>query len=106
MNHPVGIRGIMLGVGHHDNGCSLLVQLGQQVHDFRPVFGIEVSGRLVGKDQLGPCHDGTGNGNPLLLSPGKLLREVLDPVTNVHPVENRRDQFFFLRRLFLQVDQG
>lgn len=95
----------MLGVGHHDNSGSLLVQLGNRFMTSCPVFRIEVSGRLVSKDQLGPCHDGTGNGNPLLLSPGKLLREVLNPVTNVHPVENRRDQFFFLRRLFLQVDQ-
>ena len=46
----VGIVGIALRVGYHDDGGAFLVELFEQVHHFHAVFGVEVTRGLVGKD--------------------------------------------------------
>ena len=42
----------MPGVRHHDNGSALFVQFGQQSHHLRTVFGIQVTGRLIGSSLI------------------------------------------------------
>ena len=72
----VGIVGVALGVGYHDDGGAFFVELFEQVHHFHAVLGVEVTRRLVGKDNLGVGDDGTGNGDALLLSARELGRLV------------------------------
>ena len=38
---------------------------------------VEVPGRLVGEEELGAIDEGAGDGDPLLLAPGQLGREVV-----------------------------
>ena len=47
---------------------------GQKLHHFLAIGGVEIAGRLVGQDQLGPRHDGAGDGDALLLAARKLAR--------------------------------
>ena len=42
--------------------------------------GVEVAGRLVGEDDLGPAGERAGDGHPLLLAAGQLRRSVVEPV--------------------------
>ena len=55
-------------MGHHDDGGAFAVQLGQQLHHFLAVGGVEIAGGFVGQDQLGPGHHGAGDGDALLLA--------------------------------------
>ena len=41
------------------------------------VFGVEVSGGLVGEDDGGPVDEGAGDGDTLLLATGELLSAVI-----------------------------
>ncbi len=75
VDHPVGEARIVFGVCHHNNGGSFFVQFGQELHHFCSVLGVQVTGRLIGKDDLRIRNDSACNGHTLLLSSGKLLRE-------------------------------
>ena len=48
VDHPVGEARIVFGVCHHNNGGSFFVQFGQELHHFGSVFGVQVTGRLIG----------------------------------------------------------
>ena len=50
--YAVGIVGVVLGVGYHDDGGALLVQFAEQVHHLLAVLGVEVTRWLVGQDDL------------------------------------------------------
>ena len=64
----MGYLGIMLIMRYHDDGGALVVQLGKQMHYLGSILGIEVTRRLIGKDELGTEDHGTGNGYSLLLT--------------------------------------
>ena len=68
VDDALGVTGISLRVGDHYDGGALLVQLGEQLHYLQTILGVKVTRRLIGQDQLGVHHDGTGNGNTLLLT--------------------------------------
>ena len=56
----------------HDDGASVfLVQFVEQFHDFSSHLGVQVTGRLVGKDDVGIADDGTGDGDTLALAAGE-----------------------------------
>ena len=58
-------------MGHHDNGFTLLLIQGlQQVQDFIPGFAIQVTGRLIAKQQGRVCDDGTCDTGALLFTTG------------------------------------
>ena len=60
---------LFLVVGYHDNGATVfLVQFVEQIHDFGSHLGIQVTGRLIGKDDVGVADNGTGNGDTLALT--------------------------------------
>ena len=82
---------IMFVVGDHDNRGTFLVQFGEQMHHLCPILGIEVTRWLVGKDQLRTKHDGTSDGDTLLLTTGELVREVLGAMTNAHALHHHLD---------------
>lgn len=56
----MGYLGIMLIMRYHDDGGALVVQLGKQMHHLGTILGIEVTRRLIGKDELGTEDHGTG----------------------------------------------
>ena len=101
----MGLGRIFLGVGYHDDGCSLGVQFLQQVHHLFAILGVEVAGRLVGEDQLRSGHDGAGDGHPLLLTAGELLREVLGAVADGHALHDFRDLLLALGSGDVEIPQ-
>ena len=48
----------------------------QQLHDLPPGFQVELAGRLVRDQQARPASQRAGDGHPLLLAAGKLVRAV------------------------------
>ena len=64
----MGYLGIMLIMRYHDDGGALVVQLGKQMHYLGSILGIEVTRRLIGKDELRTEDHGTGDGYSLLLT--------------------------------------
>ena len=64
----MGYLGIMLIMRHHDDGGALMVKLSKQMHHFGTILGIEVTRRLIGKDELGTEDHSTGDGYSLLLT--------------------------------------
>ena len=96
---------IVLRVGHHDDGRTLAVQLRKQFHHLAAVLRVEVTRGLVGQDQLGVRHHGTGDGHTLLLSARELLGEVFGTVRNIHAAQDLVDTTLALGRLDAHVDQ-
>ena len=64
----MGYLGIMLIMRYHDDGGALVVQLSKQMHHLGSILGIEVTRRLIGKDELRTEDHGTGDGYSLLLT--------------------------------------
>ena len=60
VDHPVGEARIVFGVCHHNNGSSFFVQFGQELHHFGSVFGVQVTGRLIGEDDFRIRNNGHG----------------------------------------------
>ena len=80
MDHTVGPPAQILIVCDHDHGGLLLpVQFSQDPDDIFPHLTVQVAGGLIGQDDLGPAHHGTGDGHPLFLSAGQLGRVVTGP---------------------------
>ena len=88
IDHVLGVAGIALRVGHHQHGGALLVQLGEQLHHLQSVLRVEVTRRLVGKNQLRVHHHSTGDGHALLLSAGELLGEVVGAMRDGHAAQH------------------
>src|SRR5437660_2364412 len=73
----IGVAGGGRVVGDHDDGLAEIVdRLAQEAEQLRPRPGVEVAGRLVGEDGLGPGGQGPRHRHPLLLPPRQLGREV------------------------------
>src|SRR5216684_5139902 len=66
-------------VRDHDDGRAALVDLIEQIHDLARHERVEVSGRLVGQDQLRVRRQNAGDGYPLLLTARHLRRQMMQP---------------------------
>ena len=77
MNDPFRLPGYVIIVGNEHNGVARAVKFPENLHNFRTGFGIQIACRLIGKNQAGTGHNGPGDGYPLLLTAGKLRRQVL-----------------------------
>ena len=76
-----GLLGLRLVVGYHYDGAAvLLVELVKQVHDLDTHLGVQVTGRLIGEDDVGVTYDRTGDGHTLSLTTGKLRRKMAHTV--------------------------
>ena len=106
VDDALGVAGVLDGVGYHEDGGAFAVELGEEFHYLFAVLGVEVTGGLVGEDELGVGDDGAGDGYPLLLTSGELLGEVGGAVGDVHALEDVVDHLLALRGLDLHVDEG
>ena len=66
---------------HHQGGVVLAVETKQQFDHRLPGLAVEVAGGLVRQQQAGAGHEGTGNGDPLLLAAGEARRQVVQPLS-------------------------
>ena len=61
---------------HDDNCLSLLVQVAEDLHNLETGLAVEVPGRFIAEKDLRIIDQCPGNGDTLLLSPGKLVGTV------------------------------
>ena len=61
------------------------MEFAQELHHLLAVFGVQITGRLIGQNQFRIRYYGTGDRHTLLLSSGKLLGEMFGAVHDVHP---------------------
>src|SRR6185369_4540230 len=98
MNLPVGVARITRIVRYHTNGGALLVQLAQQLHYGFAVGRIEVSGRLVGKQNQRIARYGSRHGDALLLTARELTRKVLRAMGHSDALERIHHSLFAIGR--------
>ena len=67
-------------MGDEDDGAALMGEFAEEVEDELAGVGVEVSGGLVGEDNLGVVDEGACDGDALLLAAGELVGPVLDAV--------------------------
>ena len=77
---PVGMFGHLHVVGYQDNGMAVFVQVTEDGHHRLAARRIEGAGRFVGKNNAAAVHQGTADGNPLLLPARKLAGAMRQPV--------------------------
>ena len=78
----------------------------KQFHYFGTHLRIQVTGRFVGKDDLGITDNGTGNGNALALTAGKLCRKMTHAMTQTDLLKNLLCQFTTFGRSYMAIQQG
>ena len=87
------------------DGGSLLIQFAEQLHYLHTILGIEITRRLIGKDDARLAHHGTGDGNPLLLTARKLMRIMLGTMAQLHLSQYFEHALFALRLSHSEVFQ-
>ena len=75
-DHALCLLGKLLIVRDQNNRCAAFMQFMEQSHDVVSGFRVEVSRRLVGKQNGRIGCEGSCNGNTLLLSAGQFGRLV------------------------------
>src|SRR5690606_20675590 len=70
-----------------ERGADAPVELAHELHDHVPGAGIEVAGRLVGKEDAGPVGERPRQRHALLLAAGKLGRVMMFPAGQAHAGE-------------------
>ena len=63
--------GLVHEVGGQHDGDALAASSLTSSHTREPGLGVEPGARLVEEDDLGPAHDGAGEGEPLALAAGE-----------------------------------
>lgn len=92
-NQPMCHPGHLFVMCDHDDRSALrFIQLQKNIHDLTAHGAVQVAGRFVSQDDLRPAYNGPGNGHPLLLSSGKLGREMSYPVAETHFFQRSRRQ--------------
>ena len=83
-DHPVGPLGHRRVVGDDHQRGPRLVHAVEEVEDLAAGGGVEVAGGLVGQEQARLHDRGAGQGHPLALAAGELVRPVVDAVREAH----------------------
>ena len=91
---------------HYDGAAVLLVELVEQVHDLDTHLGVQVTGRLIGEDDVGVTYDRTGDGYTLALTAGELRREMSHTVAQADLLQHGLGQLAALRGRDLAIEQG
>jgi len=93
----MAVRGVPLRMRNLDDASASFVQLSEKLHDFFTLRGMQVTGGLVGQNQLGALNDGAGDSHELLLPARKLIGEEVffaNDVEAVEDVANEADALF------------
>src|ERR1700761_1316353 len=74
VNVALGEIGVALIVRHHANSGAVAMQVAQEFHDRFAVFGVQVTGGLIGHEDEGIADQSAGYRDALLLTSGELRR--------------------------------
>ena len=77
---PLGVLGDVVFVGHHDDGLARLVEAFEHLHDLGRGHAVEVTGGLVGQDDVGVVDQAAGDRHALLLTAGELVGTMVEPL--------------------------
>lgn len=80
----MGVCGIVLRVGYHHDGGALIIQFAEQLHHLHAVLGVEITRRLIGKDDARLAHHGTGYRHTLLLTTRELVGIMLGTMAELY----------------------
>ena len=84
-HHPVGLGGLVHVVGDEDDGHPrFLPETADGLHDLGPAGGVQHGGGLVHDDAPGAHGQDSGDGHPLLLSPGEEMGGVAGKGCHAH----------------------
>ena len=90
----VGVAGRHGVVGHHhDRLAELTHGHAHEREDLGAGPAVEVAGRFVGEDDLGPTGQGTGHGDPLLLPTGELARAMAEAALQADRLDHEAEPF-------------
>src|SRR6266404_205506 len=92
LDNAAPIRRVSLGVRDLDDRCARVIQPLEQLHDFFALRRVQISGWLIGKDELRTENHGSRHPDELLLASGKLIREEILLADNVEAVEGITNQ--------------
>jgi energy-coupling factor transporter ATP-binding protein EcfA2 len=96
MHFTVGELGEARIVRDHADGGAVLVQFFQQLHDCFAVAGVEVSGRLIRKQDGGRPSQRAGDSDTLLLTAGELRGIVAKAMRHADAAQRLIDAAFAL----------
>ena len=72
MDGALGVVRVSRVVGDHADGGAALMDVAEEIHDRVPIFGVEISGWLIGKQNHGVTDESACDGDALLLAAGEL----------------------------------
>ena len=75
-------------VRRDDDGRAASVDLAEEIHDFERQIGIEVSGGLVGQDDVRVVDERPGNRDALLFAARQLVGQRVHPVLETDPLQH------------------
>ena len=93
MNSALGVVDVARVVGDHADGGAALMDVAEEIHDRVAIFGVEVSGGLIGKENHGVANESACDGDALLLTAGELGRVMLGAVGHFDAFEGALDFF-------------
>src|SRR5580698_5643223 len=93
-------------VRHHDERGAACVYPSKHLHDGISVCGVEITGGLIGQDDLRARHQRTSYRDPLLLTSRKLLRHVLGAMCQTDFFEGGLHAFAAFMTRHMPVDQS
>src|SRR5712664_623379 len=88
VNGALGKVGVALVVRDHADGGAVAVQVAEQLHDRFAVFGVQVSGGLVGHQDEGIADQSAGHSDTLLLTSRELRGIVAQAVGHADALES------------------
>src|SRR5258708_29646009 len=94
MDGALGVVGVSRVVGDHADGGTALMDVAEKIHDRVAIFGVEVSGGLIGKENHGVADESACDGDALLLTAGELGGIMLGAVGHFHAFQGVL--YFFL----------
>src|SRR6185437_6525616 len=88
VEHPVAHLRQLLVVGYNEKGLRKPVpEIEEQLVQFFGIRGVQVTGRLIGKYDVGLIDQGPGHRHPLLLAPRQCPRFIFRPVPDTEYVQ-------------------
>ena len=93
-------------VGDHQHGdAAVLIEVGQQFHDFHRSFRIEIAGRFVGQQHVRAGDDGAGDGDALLLAARQFGGGMIPPLFEAHLVERGHAEIIARLLVLAAIDE-
>ena len=104
--HPPGVGGSIHGVGDHEDGLTLAIDLFKHPQKIRRGRRIQGTGGLVRQEQLGAGDHGPGHGGALLLAAGYLIGELVQDVLDAQRLGQGQQGLLHLLHTFSRQNQG